>query len=215
MKKLIFLLIALLIMPSIALAAKGATKPDYQALIDAEAVAREAADTALQQQIDEIQPPPTPVCGLTGVWAGNMEVVLFGDGPTLHLEWIGSHTSMDGLKGEMLLNWTYNNGGENPNFEMLLPGTGVWELIDSDTGTYSFTWYSQITSDGWSGCTQYRGVRVSGTAQINNCNEVIMNYLFDMEYETTECELIWDSSPAEGTAYEYRMPNIYTPPAAQ
>ena len=77
MKKLIVLLIALLVMPNIALAAKGG------------------------------KPPPAPVCGLTGVWAGNMEVVLFGDGPTLHLEWIGSHTSMDGLKGEMLLNWTY------------------------------------------------------------------------------------------------------------
>ena len=166
MKKLIVLLITLLILPNVALAAKGGTKP-----------------------------PPAPVCALTGVWAGNMEVVLFGDGPTLHLEWIGSHTSMDGLKGEMLLNWTYNNSSENP--------------------TYSFTWYSQITSDGWSGCTQYRGVRVSGTAQIDNCNEVIINYLFDMEYETTECELIWDNSPAEGTASEYRMPNIYTPPAAE
>ena len=213
MKKFIALFVALLFMPSVALAGK-VIKPDYQALIDAEAVARAAADTALQQQIDEIQPPPAPVCGLTGARAGYMDVLdEYGDS-VLRLEWIGTYTSMDGLKGEMLLNWTYSNFGDNNNIEMLLPGTGVWELINSDTGTYSFTWYSQITSDFWTTCTQYRVVRVSGTAQISNCDEVSINYLFEYQFETTECELQW-TSISEGTASEIMLPNIYTPPAAQ
>jgi hypothetical protein len=182
MKKLIFLLIALLVMPSIALAAKGG------------------------------KPPPAPVCGLTGVWAGFMEVE-FAEGGILPLEFYGTHTSMDGLKGEMLLNWRYSYLDNTEGLEMLLPGTGVWELIDSDTGTYSFTWYSQVTFEGWSGCTKFRSVRVSGTAQMNGCNEVTINYRFDTEYEYPECELTY-STFSEGTAYGVRVP-IYTPPAAE
>ena len=55
MKKLIVVLIALLVLPSITLAAKGGSKPpdvNYEALIAEEAAAREAADITLQNNIN-------------------------------------------------------------------------------------------------------------------------------------------------------------------
>ena len=54
MKRLIVVLIALLVLPSVTLAAKGGNKPpepDYEALIAEEAATREAADIVLQSNI--------------------------------------------------------------------------------------------------------------------------------------------------------------------
>ena len=53
MKKLIVVLIALLVLPSVTLAAKGGKPPpvDYEGLIAEEAATREAADIVLQNNI--------------------------------------------------------------------------------------------------------------------------------------------------------------------
>lgn len=154
------------------------------------------------------KPVPEPTCSLAGSWAGDAE----GD-----LGWYGIHTSTDGTKGEMLMNWVYNSLISDANYEMV-PGTGVWELTDSDTATYNFTWYSQIKSAETDPEAPFYGavipVRVSGTAQMNGCDEVIINYLFEIEVKPSEfADPDWVTFDT-GIAYEYRM-QVYTPQEAQ
>jgi hypothetical protein len=138
--------------------------------------------------------PPTPnECGLTGTWAGGAEG---------SLGWLGIHTSTDGIKGEMLMNWVHNTLFANAEIEMA-PGHGVWELIDSDTGTYSFTWYSQVKFADNISLYPFP-IRVYGTAQMNGCDDVIIYYTFEILYENA-----WQNFDT-GTAYETRI-KVYTP----
>jgi hypothetical protein len=142
-------------------------------------------------------PPPTPPCGLTGTWTGGAE----GD-----LMWLGIHTSMDGIKGEMLMNWVYNDlFGEQP-YEMA-PGHGVWELLDSDNGTYLYTWYSQVKFiDPETGQSQIYPIRVYGTALMQGCDDVVIEYTFelqtgDVDENGAPVWFVFDT----GTAYETRL----------
>lgn len=141
--------------------------------------------------------PPAAVCGLTGTWVGDAEN---------DLSWLGIHTSTDGTKGEMLMNWVRNTLFAEPDVE-LAPGHGVWELIDSDTGTYNFTWYSQIKSTSDPSLPVYP-VRVSGTAQMQGCDDVIIDYRFEIQLEADGVSE-WVNFDI-GTAYETRL-KVYTP----
>ncbi|MFO8111016.1 MAG: hypothetical protein R6T92_00755 [Desulfosalsimonadaceae bacterium] len=146
--------------------------------------------------------PPVPLpCGLTGTWVGDAEG---------SLAWLGIHTSTDGIKGEMLMNWVHNDLiGDAPN--EMAPGHGVWELIDSDTGIYSYTWYSQakFVIDPDAGTFEINPIRVYGTAQMQDCDNVIIDYKFEFQYEDANGELVWYLLDA-GTAYETRL-KVHTP----
>jgi hypothetical protein len=146
------------------------------------------------------QPPSPPPCGLTGTWTGDAE----GD-----LAWLAIHTSTDGLKGEMLMNWVHNDL-ISPTEEMA-PGHGVWELIDSDTGTYSYTWYSQIksivTTDPYE--FQIIPIRVYGTAQMQGCDTVVIEYTFEYQAPDESGAPSW-SIFDKGIAYETRL-KVYIP----
>ncbi len=141
------------------------------------------------------QPPVPQPCGLTGTWTGDAEG---------SLAWLAIHTSTDGIKGEMLMNWVYNNLFDVQPYEMA-PGHGVWELIDSDTGTYSYTWYSQvklIASDPEQ--SQVFPIRVYGTAQMPDCDHVIIKYTFEIQYLDYNGVPVWNTFDT-GTAYETRL----------
>jgi hypothetical protein len=147
-------------------------------------------------------PPAPPPCGLTGTWAGDAE----GD-----LAWLAIHTSTDGLKGEMLMNWVHNDL-ISPSDEMA-PGHGVWELIDSETGKYSYTWYSQIKSIVNTDLYEFQitPIRVYGTAQMQGCDTVFIEYTFEFQpppdQESGESSwIIFD----KGIAYETRL-KVYIP----
>jgi hypothetical protein len=143
--------------------------------------------------------PPTPnECGLTGTWVGGAE----GD-----LGWLGIHTSTDGIKGEMLMNWVDNTLFDDAEIEMA-PGHGVWELIDSDTGKYSYTWYSQVKFAVTENSKYPLPIRVYGTAQMDGCDNVVINYTFEIEFEG-----VWDTFDT-GTAYETRL-KVFTPPVSE
>lgn len=144
--------------------------------------------------------PPAQVCGLTGAWVGDAEN---------DLSWLGIHTSTDGIKGEMLMNWVRNTLSDNPPIE-LAPGHGVWELTDSDTGTYSFTWYSQAEYNDPDDPSRVATapVRVSGTAQMQGCDEVKITYLFEIQIDVDGVP-VWDTFDT-GTTYETRL-KVHTP----
>lgn len=92
----------------------------------------------------------------------------------------------------------------------MAPGHGVWELIDSDTGTYRFTWYSQIKFiDPDAGTFEIAPIRVYGTAQLQDCDHVIIDYRFEVQYQDDYGELVWILFDT-GTAYETRL-KVHTP----
>lgn len=143
------------------------------------------------------QPPPPSSCSLTGTWMGGAE----GD-----LGWLAIHTSTDGIKGEMLMNWVHNTLFDYEPYEMA-PGHGVWELIDSDTGTYSYTWYSLVKLIDPDNLTapQIFPIRVYGTAQMQGCDTVSISYDFEIQMEDSEWILFDD-----GVANETRI-KVYSP----
>ena len=147
--------------------------------------------------------PPAPLlCGLTGTWMGDAEN---------DLTWMGIHTSTDGIRGEMLMNWVRNDLFQDTNMEMA-PGHGVWELINSDTGTYIYTWFSQvkITDPNGENPPQILPIRVYGTAEMQDCDNVIIYYDFeiqvDQDQDGTAEWVLFD----KGTASETRF-KVYTP----
>ena len=121
-------------------------------------------------------PPPPQECGLIGTWTGHAASSMY---------WLGVQTpgSNGPADGEMLLNWTeiasYLLHAGYPDVTHMTPGHGVWQKSGNGPASvqYNYTWYAYGLDD--SGYVEY-SVRVSGVAQNTDCNDVSINYTYEV-----------------------------------
>jgi hypothetical protein len=112
-------------------------------------------------------------CSLVGTW--------YGDAGS-PLSWLGIHTAgKDDKNGEMLMNWVRVKNslvsfqGMFTTATRLTGGHGVWE--QSRKNQYKYTWYAYgIDASG----QPVYSVRVSGLATITDCDNVTINFTYDV-----------------------------------
>ena len=114
-------------------------------------------------------------CGLIGAWYGN------AGSP---LSWLGVHTAgSTPTEGEMQLNWVrvknslLNVNNTYPTATRITDGRGVW--VQTAKGQYKYTWYAYGIGTSANDPPVY-SVRVSGTAQNTDCDNIFINFTYEI-----------------------------------